>query len=137
MSQSGYLLDTHALLFWVNKENISTEFISFLDQQNQQQQLFISTIIFWEIALLVQKRKILLADLPAWQEQLLANTNLQLLSPTPIEMINSTVLPPIHKDPFDRLLIAQANQHKLQLVTQDDTIKQYSVSSFWLPVQVR
>jgi PIN domain nuclease of toxin-antitoxin system len=133
MSQSGYLLDTHALLFWVNKENISTEFISFLDQQNQQQQLFISTIIFWEIALLVQKRKILLADLPAWQEQLLANTNLQLLSPTPIEMINSTVLPPIHKDPFDRLLIAQANQHKLQLVTQDETIKQYSVSSFWLP----
>lgn len=133
MSQSGYLLDTHALLFWVNKENISTEFISFLDQQNQQQQLFISTIIFWEIALLVQKRKILLADLPAWQEQLLANTNLQLLSPTPVEMINSTVLPPIHKDPFDRLLIAQANQHKLQLVTQDETIKQYSVSSFWLP----
>ncbi len=133
MSQSSYLLDTHALLFWVNKENISTEFISFLDQQNQQQQLFISTIIFWEIALLVQKRKILLADLPAWQEQLLANTNLQLLSPTPIEMINSTVLPPIHKDPFDRLLIAQANQHKLQLVTQDETIKQYSVSSFWLP----
>ena len=133
MSQSGYLLDTHALLFWVNKENISTEFISFLDQQNQQQQLFISTIIFWEIALLVQKRKILLADLPAWQEQLLANTNLQLLSPTPIEMINSTVLPPIHKDPFDRLLIAQANQHRLHLVTQDETIKQYSVSSFWLP----
>lgn len=133
MSQSGYLLDTHALLFWVNKENISTEFISFLDQQNQQQQLFISTIIFWEIALLVQKRKILLADLPAWQEQLLANTNLQLLSPTPVEMINSTVLPPIHKDPFDRLLIAQANQHRLHLVTQDETIKQYSVSSFWLP----
>lgn len=133
MSQSGYLLDTHALLFWVNKENISTEFISFLDQQNQQQQLFISTIIFWEIALLVQKRKILLADLPAWQEQLLANTNLQLLSPTPVEMINSTVLPPIHKDPFDRLLIAQANQHRLHLVTQDETIKQYSVSNFWLP----
>ena len=133
MSQSGYLLDTHALLFWVNKENTSTEFISFLDQQNHQQLLFISTIIFWEIALLVQKRKILLADLPAWQEQLLANTNLQLLSPTPVEMINSTVLPPIHKDPFDRLLIAQANQHRLHLVTQDETIKQYSVSSFWLP----
>ena len=125
MSQSGYLLDTHALLFWVNKENISTEFISFLDQQNQQQQLFISTIIFWEIALLVQKRKILLADLPAWQEQLLANTNLQLLSPTPIEMINSTVLPPIHKDPFDRMLIWQAIQNKLTIITDDEQIHKY------------
>lgn len=52
---NNYLLDTHALIFWFNKENMSLKFISFLDDQNEKNTLFISPISFWEIALLVKK----------------------------------------------------------------------------------
>lgn len=132
MSDAGYLFDTHALIFWVNKESVSPDFIQYFDQRDRNGLLYVSTISFWEIALLVQKGKVLIADLHMWKDQLLGRTNLRLLEPSATEMINSTLLPQHHKDPFDRLLIAQANHHDLKLVTQDQTIQQYTVGHFWI-----
>jgi PIN domain nuclease of toxin-antitoxin system len=40
-------------------------------------------------------------------------------------------LPPIHRDPFDRMLIAQALHHELTLVTKDSEISRYPVSTLW------
>ena len=40
-------------------------------------------------------------------------------------------LPPLHRDPFDRLLIAQSLEYNLTLVTPDQQIRQYSVSTLW------
>ena len=48
------------------------------------------------------------------------------------EMIESVQLPNFHKDPFDRLLIVQANNKKAILVTKDPNIRKYSVAVFWL-----
>ncbi len=132
MSRVGYLFDTHALIFWVNKESVTNKFIQFFDQQDQTGTLYISTITFWEIALLVQKGRYAIADLQGWKDQLFEKTNLRVLDPSPTEMIDSTLLPALHKDPFDRLLIAQANHHRLKLVTQDQTIQKYAVDHFWL-----
>ena len=47
-------------------------------------------------------------------------------------MIKSVQLPDYHKDPFDRLLIAQANNKKAALVTKDINIKKYSVPVHWI-----
>lgn len=46
--------------------------------------------------------------------------------------IDSTLLPPHHKDPFDRILTAQAAHHGLIFVTQDQVIQQYDVPQLWL-----
>jgi PIN domain nuclease of toxin-antitoxin system len=132
MKRTSYLFDTHALIFWANKNSVSAEFIRFFDEQDRQKTLFISSITFWEIALLVQKGRLAITDLHGWKNELLNNTNLQLLEPSATEMIDSTLLPPHHKDPFDRLLIVQTNHHHLTLVTQDQIIRSYAVAHIWL-----
>lgn len=129
---ANYLLDTHALLFWFNKENVSDEFVRFFDDQNELERLFISSISFWEIALLVKKCKIELDNVETWRINVLENSNIKMINPSASEMIDSVNLPDIHKDPFDRLLIVQANVSDLFLVTKDEIIKQYKVKNFWL-----
>lgn len=132
MKKDAYLFDTHAFLFWGTKESVSNDFIRFFDKQEQQGKIFVSSISFWEIALLVKKSKIELNDIHGWKNEILNITNIKLIDPTATEMIDSTLLPNHHKDPFDRLLIAQANHHQTLLVTKDENIQKYSVSTFWI-----
>ena len=113
--KKSYLFDTHALVFWNNKESVSDEFIKFFDKQNQKGRLYISSISFWEVALLVKKGRIVISDVYAWKNEILSNTNIKVINPSVSEMIESTLLPDYHKDPFDRILIAQANQNHLLL----------------------
>jgi len=56
----------------------------------------------------------------------------QIIDPNASEMIDSTLLPNYHKDPFDRLLIVQANCNDAIFVTKDETVKAYSVRTFWI-----
>ncbi len=132
MKKTAYLLDTHALIFWASRTDVSIEFITFFDKQEQHGSLYVSSITFWEIAFLVQKGKLSISDTHAWKDELLSNTSLHLINPSASEMIDSTLLPPHHKDPFDRLLIAQANSHNLILVTKDRIIPAYKVSCVWM-----
>lgn len=64
--------------------------------------------------------------------KLTENTGIRIITPEASEMIASVYLPDIHKDPFDRLLIVQANRHSTMLVTKDEFIKAYSVDIFWI-----
>ena len=132
MKKDSYLFDTHALIFWVNKESVSDDFIIFFDKQEQKGNIFVSSISFWEIALLIKNGKIEMRDINAWKNEILNNTNIELINPTASEMIHSTLLADHHKDPFDRLLIAQASQHQLLLVTKDIYIQKYSIQTFWI-----
>ncbi|MDL1959427.1 MAG: type II toxin-antitoxin system VapC family toxin [Deltaproteobacteria bacterium] len=132
MKKEAYLFDTHALVFWNNKETVSEEFINFFDNQVQQGRLYVSSISFWEIALLVKRGKMAISDLHAWKNELLNITNIRLIEPSASEVIDSTLLPDHHKDPFDRLLIAQANQNKFLIVTKDRDIHKYQVKTFWV-----
>ena len=132
MKKEAYLFDTHVLVFWNNKEIVSEEFINFFDNQMQQGRLYVSSISFWEIALLIKKGKIEISDLHAWKNEILNNTNIRLIEPSVSEMIDSTLLPDHHKDPFDRLLIVQANQNKFLIVTKDRDIHKYQVKTFWI-----
>lgn len=132
MKKNAYLFDTHALLFWNNREFVSEGFIAFFDDQAQKGHVYVSSISFWEIALLVKKGKISMSDVHAWKNEILSITDIRLVEPSASEMIYSTFLPDYHKDPFDRLLIAQANQNSLVLVTKDRDIQQYEVTVFWM-----
>jgi PIN domain nuclease of toxin-antitoxin system len=132
LKKDSYLFDTHALIFWNTKESVSNDYIIFFDKQEQKGNIFVSSISFWEIALLVKKGKIEIRDIHAWKNEILTNTNIELINPTASEMIDSTLLPDHHKDPFDRLLIAQASRHQLLLVTKDIYIQKYSIQTFWI-----
>ena len=131
MKREKYLFDTHALLFWYTREFVSKEFIEYFDRQNDLGNLFVSSISFWELALLAKKSKIEIEDVESWRIELLTNTNLILLEPSVSEMIQSVKLPAHHNDPFDRLLIIQANNNNVVLVSKDSSILKYDVSVFW------
>lgn len=130
--KKSYLFDTHALLFWTIRESVSDEFIAFFDKEERKGNLFVSSISFWEIALLVRKGRIEISDVHRWKNEILNYTNVKLIDPTASEMIDSTLLPDLHKDPFDRLLLAQAVKRNVILVTRDALIRQYDIPTFWL-----
>jgi PIN domain nuclease of toxin-antitoxin system len=120
------------LIFWQTKVSVSEDFITFFDRQEYQGALYVSSVSFWETAFLVKKGKVAMPNVHAWKNDLLSNTNIRLIDPTAPEMIDSVFLPDHHKDPFDRLLITQANQRGMTLVTQDQDIQKYDVQHFWI-----
>ena len=132
MKKKAYLFDTHALIFWNSNESVSEEFITFFDKQVQKGHLYVSSISFWEIALLVKKARMSIPDVHAWKNEILSSSNIRLIEPSASEMIHSTLLPDHHKDPFDRLLVAQAEQNSLLIVTKDRNIDKYEVETFWM-----
>jgi len=127
-----YLLDTHALIFWRHKIDVSEKFIDFFDLQALDGNLFCSAINFWEIALLDKKGRINISDIEQWHVDLLACASLHTITPSAVEMIRSVSLPDHHKDPFDRLLVAQAQHHAMTLVSKDALVGQYDVQTIWL-----
>lgn len=127
-----YLLDTHALIFWSIQTAMSDALSALLDAQSRQGNLLVSAVSFWEAALLAKKGKIRLDNIYEWKAGLVENANIQILTPTATDMIDSTLLPDHHKDPFDRVLIIQANRHNALFVTRDTSIQGYDVKTYWL-----
>lgn len=132
LTKKKYLFDTHALVFWHIKEFVSEDFIAFFDRQSKLGNLLISSISFWEVALLTKKGRLDIADTQEWKNEIVCNSSARLIEPTVSEMIDSVMLPDHHEDPFDRLLISQAKGHNAVFVTRDEIIKMYSVTTFWL-----
>ena len=132
MTTNSYLFDTHALIFWSTKQLVSKEFLDFFDNQTLQGNVLASSITFWEVALLSKKGKVEITDVNGWMSGLMENTDIKIINPSASDMIDSTLLPDHHRDPFDRLLIVQALRHNALFVTKDSAIKSYSVSTFWI-----
>ncbi|MCP4149192.1 MAG: type II toxin-antitoxin system VapC family toxin, partial [bacterium] len=89
MTSEDYLLDTHCLFFWANKENISPDFIAFLDSMARKGKIFISPVSFWEIALLTKKERLEIEDVHQWKDNILRYSQAKMLHPTASDMIDS------------------------------------------------
>ncbi len=127
----AYLLDTNALVFWSMRQVLSEKFLDVLDERASNSLLMVCSVSFWEIALLVKKGRIIISDVESWTEDILATSGVVLIEPTWKEMLGSVALKDIHKDPFDRLLVAICRSRKLELVTNDSIIPKYSVKTVW------
>jgi PIN domain nuclease of toxin-antitoxin system len=132
VKQRKYLLDTHALIFWVEREEVSPAFIEFFDQQSKRGKVLISSASIWEIALLKKKGRLDVNDLYQWKDDILVYSSAKLIEPTVADMIDSTLLPDHHKDPIDRLLIAQAVNSNAIFVTRDKEVSKYPVETVWM-----
>ena len=125
------LLDTHALIWWViNTAQLSPQALSLmLDRRNE---IFLSLVSIWEMQLKIQIGKLQL-PLPLSQivEEQQRLNGLQLLSITPEHIYALNQLPFHHKDPFDRLLIAQAMTENLPLLSADTVFPAYPVQIIW------
>lgn len=123
-----YLLDTHAIIWYVSG---STELSQTAKDIMETKRCFFSFASLWEIA--IKQTKCTLQfniDIPKLKT-VLEDEEFIYLPPTEFDAEAIKALPDIHKDPFDRLLIAQAIENNLTIVTTDSKISQYNVKTIW------
>ncbi len=119
------LLDTHIWLWLVN-DNLDRFPRSWLYQFEQADRLAVSPLSCYEIALAQQRGRLELGcPIEEWFEQALLLANIDLLPLTSAIAVRSVRLSPIHKDPFDRLIMATALEYGAKLASVDNMFLQY------------
>jgi PIN domain nuclease of toxin-antitoxin system len=120
---SGCLLDTSiALLALTSPKRISPR----IRKAMEAGPLYLSVISYWEVLLKSSKGKLDVGDPRAWWTDTLEKLAATPLPLRPDHISELCHLEPIHQDPFDRALIAQAIAEYLVLVTIDDQILKYA-----------
>ena len=126
-----YLLDTHTFLWMAGDlSSLSANVLEILEEKSHR--LFLSAASGWEIAILQQLKRLELPDAP----QRFIPEAMQKLNVMPIPIgfttaISAATLPFIHRDPFDRLIIAEALKEKMMVLTKDDLFAEYGVQVLW------
>ncbi|MFT7674997.1 MAG: PIN domain nuclease of toxin-antitoxin system [Gammaproteobacteria bacterium] len=117
------LLDTHTLV-WLSEgsEKLGDESRQLIDGALQVDGLFVSTISFWEVAMLVDKGRLKMdKSVAVWRSNLMRN-GLQEIQLTGSIAIQSAALKDFHGDPADRIITATAISSKSTLCTADQKI---------------
>ena len=126
-----YLLDTHTLIwFLTGDKKLSDKARSLIDNPNNRK--FLSIASLWELAIKVSLGKLAL-NKPferLFPEQLHFN-RIEILDITVDNLIKLTTLPFHHRDPFDRLIIAQAFSEELPIISTDTIFDAYRINREW------
>ncbi len=121
------LLDTHVAIWAMTERNrIGQKALAMI--QSDEACVFVSAVSIWEIAIKSSLGR--RAGAPPFSAkqalQHFADAGFEMLAITPAHASAVETLPPIHADPFDRLLVAQALTEPMRLVTADKTVARYS-----------
>lgn len=118
------LLDTHILLWWLDANPLLPEEAIGLirDPENT---IFVSAVSLWEIWL---KQSLGKLRLPANFVERLAAESFENLPLTAAQTQRVAQMPWVHRDPFDRMLVAQAQAESLVLLTADDVLAGYGAA---------
>ena len=117
------LLDTHVVLWWLADD--STLAAEIKERLDHEPDVYISPATICEVAI---KQSLGKLEKPADLAERIRDSGFRHLHITVEHGIVAGRLPLIHRDPFDRMLIAQAKVEHLTLVTRDAHIQQYDVS---------
>jgi PIN domain nuclease of toxin-antitoxin system len=125
------LLDTHTFLWWVaDAPQLSKNAKNFI--ANPDNKIFFSAAGAWEIIIKVGTGKLILPEEPAtYITSRLESNRFKIL---PIELSHTlqiAKLPDLHRDPFERIIIAQSQITELPILTVDRLIVQYPVDVIW------
>jgi PIN domain nuclease of toxin-antitoxin system len=125
------LLDTHALLWWLTKSPSLTASAQNL-LKNRDHTVLVSAASMWEIATKVRLGKLDVAiEVVENFVAYLARERFEAVSVTAAHGIRAGLLPGPHKDPFDRMLIAQALAENVPIVSNDRALDGYGVRRLW------
>jgi len=125
------LLDTHTFIWWdTDPAKLSARALALCSDASNQLVLSVGSV--WEMAIKIQLGKLRfakpLAEMIADQQR---TNQLELLSVHLAHALAVENLPPIHKDPFDRLLVAQAQIEGITLVSRDPNLAGYPIQVEW------
>jgi len=125
------LLDTHAFIWWNEGDK---KLPSKIDQllRDRSNQVWLSLASVWEMQIKVQIGKLRLSrPLPDLIDQEIRVNRLRLLSISYDDILHLEQLPMHHRDPFDRIIIAQALTGGFHLVSDDSNMPMYDVPLLW------
>ena len=124
-----YLLDTHAMLWYLrDSPELSASAHALIDNAEY---VAVSIASFWEIAIKQSVGKMQFCMTIPELESLCLDRDIQVLPIQSVVLEQIKSLPKIHGDPFDRLIIAQAQIGKMTIITRDRIIPQYPVPTIW------
>jgi PIN domain nuclease of toxin-antitoxin system len=125
------LLDTHTLLWWLSDDPALTAVARDVVAETKNG-IFVSAASAWEIATKVRLGKLptaadLAADFIGWLDR----EGFHALPVSAEHAIRAGLLPGAHKDPFDRMLIAQAQAENMPIVSKEKVFDHYGVRRIW------
>ena len=124
------LLDTHTFIWAVDQPSLLGPKAK-MTLEDLTNNLVLSAATIWEIAIKVGLKKLTLSLSYQWMTRAINDLGATIL-PVTVEYADvQAELPQHHRDPFDRLLIAQAIVENIQLVSNDTIFNQYGVACLW------
>lgn len=125
-----FLIDTHTFLWFIDgSSQLSSNAKNLLESDND---IWISIVSLWEIAIKVNIAKLTLPN--SYEEfisEQLALNDIEILPIRMSHLATYTTLPLHHRDPYDRLLIAQAISEKVSIIGADVAFDSYSITRIW------
>ncbi|MBQ9061260.1 MAG: type II toxin-antitoxin system VapC family toxin [Eubacterium sp.] len=125
-----YLLDTHTFYWFITGDSKLPDSVKTAIEDSEEQ-FFISVACFWEMSIKSSLNKL---KLPASIDTLMQDCSdygISILQIKASHLARLEELPWIHRDPFDRLMICQAQEEDLIFITADGNITKYDVKTMW------
>ena len=120
-----YLIDTHIFIWWAcNPEKLPDNIISIIS--NKKNTVYLSAASSWEVQIKINLGKITFTD--EWENIVMREIEKNSFTVLPVQLSHTFALkklPHLHRDPFDRILIAQALAEDLTVLTGDSLISSY------------
>jgi PIN domain nuclease of toxin-antitoxin system len=120
---SGYLLDTHVAIFSMRQSSLLSAMAKDAIAEGPN---VLSVITYWEVVLKSMKGTLDVGDPRSWWQDALEQLVATPLPLSPRHVASVCSLPSFHKDPFDRMLMAQAASEGLALVSMDGEVARYA-----------
>jgi PIN domain nuclease of toxin-antitoxin system len=121
------LLDTHALLWWLTDDRrLSRRARSAIASD----ETLVSVVSAWEIEIKRGLRRLEI-DTAAMLDEVAGTEGFGWLEIGPAHVAALADLPPLHRDPFDRMLVAQAQLEHVSLITRDRDLRRYEIDTIW------
>ena len=125
------LLDTHTFL-WMSLDDPQLSETARAELSDTENELYLSPASYWELAIKISIGKYNLTEpLAAFVKREIVANNLKVLPINVDHTAEISTLPFHHKDPFDRMLVAQSMVENFPLVSRDTIFDQYGVVRIW------
>ena len=124
------IADTHVLIWWLNGDaRLSTVAKRFI--ANSSNQILVSAATAWELSIKNRSGKLQVQPLMDRFDEVMTEQGFDVLSITVNHAVRAGALPVHHSDPFDRMLIAQAQAEHLSVITADAEFDKYGIRRIW------
>lgn len=125
------LLDAHAFIWW-NTDDARLSDGARVVMADDDSEIFVGVGSIWEVAIKVASGRLAIpGDIGRFIDERLAANGWVALPIDQRHVLRAAGLPAIHRDPFDRLLVAQSQVEDLPIITMDPAITRYDVETIW------